>query len=180
MDNDKKDAVNIGVTLSTQLVAASLAMIAVVGAFAAFILDKREVHWEYSLVVGAAFLGFVASIVCGGKGIDIARKAGYNSSWDITITKKAFGWQANFAFLGIIFFICSVFMGEPKIDDLKSAELSLEKRISASEVRDSLLRQAIKQQTAKMGQLQSKLDSLVNTKLMQKTAPPGSQSQKRK
>ena len=172
MDNDKRDAVNIGVTLSTQLVAASLAMIAVVGAFAAFILDKREVGVGYWLVVGGAFLGFVVSIVCGGKGIDIARKEGYKGCWDITKTKSAFGWQANFAFLGIIFFIWSVFMGKPKIDDLKTGELSLEKRITVSEVQDSLLRQTVQQQTIKIEQLQSNLDSLVGASIIRKSSRP--------
>jgi hypothetical protein len=172
MDSDKKDAVNIGVTLSTQLIAASLAMIAVVGAFVAFILDKREVRFGFCLVVGGAFLGFVGSIVCGGKGIDTARKEGFIGNWDISKTKKAFGWQANCAFLGIILFICSVFMGKPKAEDMKAAELDLERRATVTEVRDSLLNLTVKKQTVKIEQLQLKLDSLIRANIVRKLSRP--------
>ena len=89
MEN-KKDAVNIGVTLSTQLISASLTMIAVLGAFATFIIDKREVGFLFYVLIGISFLSFIASIFIGGKGIDKARKSGFDGKWNLDDTKQPF------------------------------------------------------------------------------------------
>ncbi|WP_431244669.1 hypothetical protein ACQ9BO_10585 [Flavobacterium sp. P21] len=53
--SDKKDAVNIGITLSTQLIAVALAMIAVLATFVAYTIDKKEVGGLYFCTIGCAF-----------------------------------------------------------------------------------------------------------------------------
>lgn len=119
MSEDKREAVQIGVTLSTQIIAASLTMIAVVGGFVTFTVDKREVGGFYYTLVGLAFFSFVFSIFFGGKGINTARVEGSASNWDINKTKDKFNRQAILAFLGIIFFSISIFVGSEKSDELK-------------------------------------------------------------
>jgi len=117
--SDKKDAVTIGVTLSTQIIAASLTMIAVIGAFATFIIDKREVGIFYYIIIGLAFILFVISIFLGGKGIDKARKGGFDGNWSLTETKQLFSWQSLTALLGVVLFSLSVFIGTEKTEELK-------------------------------------------------------------
>jgi hypothetical protein len=143
---DKKDAVTIGVTLSGQIITASLAMIAVVGTFAAFVIDKREVGPIYYLVTGVAFFSFVTSIFWGGKGIDKARKEGHAGIWEITSTKKEFDNQSKFALLGILFFSCSVFLGREKSDDTQ-------KKINKQEL-------ALDNLTAKVSATQKRVDTI--------------------
>jgi amino acid transporter len=121
MSDDKKDAVNIGVTLSSQLITAALAMIAVIGTFGTFIIDKRDVSIGYYLIVSGAFLCFVFSIFFGGKGIDKARKDGFNSNWNLTNTKSYFNLQSITCFIGIVLFAISVFSGKQKADDVKNS-----------------------------------------------------------
>jgi len=136
--SDKKDAVNIGVSLSSQLIAAALAMITVVGAFAAFVLDKKIVGWVYYLIIISSFLSFVISIFFGGKGIDKARKDGYASNWNLDNTKNFFKFQALFAFIGIFLFIGSVFIGKEKTIDIQKEIEGQEKAISQLKFTDSL------------------------------------------
>lgn len=119
MSEDKKEAVNIGVTLSTQIIAASLTMVAVVGGFVTFTIDKREVGVAYFTLVGLAFFSFVYSIILGGKGINIAREDGFSGNWNLRNTKTKFNRQAIFALLGIIFFSITVFIGTEKSDGLE-------------------------------------------------------------
>lgn len=154
--SDKKDAVNIGVTLSTQLIAASLAMIAVVGTFAAFVIDKRNVGWGYYLIAGGAFFSFVISIFLGGKGIDKARKDGFASNWNLANTKSYFNRQALFCLLGIVLFTFSVFFGKEKDDGLKNKVDTLEKQLLQLHLSDSLNKIKILDLEIKVDSLQRK------------------------
>lgn len=134
--SDQKDAVQIGVTLSSQIISASLAMIAVIGAFATFVLDKREVgNFYYALIFGA-FLCFVLSIYFGGKGINRARIDGFEGLWEISVTKKFFNLQATILLVGVILFIISTFTGTEKETNQKfNSELS---KINELQRKDSL------------------------------------------
>ncbi len=98
-------------TISTQLISASLTMITVVGAFAVFIIEKREIGFWYYLIAGLAFLCFVISIFLGGKGLS---GKGANRT-----PNPYFDWQAISALTGIILFCVSVFLGKEKPDDLE-------------------------------------------------------------
>ena len=152
--SDKKDAVNIGVTLSGQLITAALAMIAVIGTFATFIIDKRNVGFGYYLVSGGAFLSFVVSIYFGGKGIDKARKDGFTGNWNLDNTRAFFNNQSFTAFLGIALFAISVFLGKEKADDLKDNVQKQTQVIAVLHKSDSLTK-------IKVTTLQTKLDSLI-------------------
>lgn len=134
----RKEAVNIGVTLSTQLILASLTMIAVLGAFATFIIDKREVGLHFYVLIGISFLTFITSIFFGGTGIDKARKSGFDGNWNLKDTKSSFNWQAVLCGLGLLFFILSIFIGKEKSDTQLDRLIKTEKDIFAFHLIDSL------------------------------------------
>ena len=108
--SNKKEAVNIGITLSTQLITASLTMIILIGTFSTFIVDKRDVGLFYYLLTFTAFILFILSLFYGGKGINQARRNGFNGRWQINDTKKYFNKQSSTALFGIIIFIISIFV----------------------------------------------------------------------
>lgn len=120
--DSKKDAVNIGVTLSGQLISAALSMLAIVGAIVFFMLDKRIVPWYFYLTIGFGFLAFIVSIFNGAKGIDKVRKDGFQDNWNLSNTKSYFNNQAIFCLIGIIASVSSVFIGESK-DNVLEKEL---------------------------------------------------------
>jgi len=134
----KKDAVNIGITLSTQLIAAALAMITIVGTFAAFIIEKKSVNDLYYITTIIAFLLFISSIICGGKGIDKARKNGFTDNWNLSDTKPFFNYQAILCLFGIVFFMVSIFLGKEKKDNSLKKNETLEKKIKKLELNDSI------------------------------------------
>ncbi|MBE9584954.1 hypothetical protein IM792_10885 [Mucilaginibacter sp. JRF] len=153
MSDDKREAVNIGINLSGQLITAALAMIAVIGTFGVFILDKRDVSFWYYLIFGGALFAFVASIYFGGKGIDKARKDGFAGTWDILNTKTHFNRQAACCFIGIFLFILSVFSGTEKPDDLQKEISKVKDAVTRLQLNDSLNKQ-------KVSSLEKRIDSL--------------------
>jgi len=160
MSDSKKDAVNIGVTLSTQLISASLTMIAVLGAFATFIIDKREIGSLYYVIIGASFIFFVASIFKGGKGINKARKDGFADNWNLEETKSAFNLQAVFCLLGLLFFISSIFIGKEKNNNELDRLTRTEKEIYSIRLLDSLQQDEIKNLKQEIKLLNGQLDEL--------------------
>ncbi len=114
---DKKTAVNIGVTLSTQLISASLSMIAIIGALIVFVIDKRETSIAFFICFSLGFLFFLLSIIKGGKGINIVRNQGYDHNWNLSCSKSFFNSQAIFNLLGIIFCLSSFIFTKPAIDE---------------------------------------------------------------
>ena len=159
MEN-KKDAVSIGVTLSTQLISASLTMIAILGAFATFIIDKREVGLRFYILIGISFLTLVASIFFGGKGIDKARKSGFDGKWNLDDTKKPFNLQALFCGMGLLFFILSIFIGKEKSDTQLDRLSKTEKDIYAIQLIDSLRQFEVKQLKEEIKLLNGQLEEL--------------------
>lgn len=159
MEN-KKDAVNIGVTLSTQLISASLTMIAVLGAFATFIIDKREVGLLFYVLIGISFLTFITSIFLGGKGIDKARKSGFDGKWNLDDTKKPFNWQALLCGMGLLFFILSIFIGKEKSDTQLDRLSKTEKDIYAIQLIDSLRQVEVKRLKKEIKLLTGQLEDM--------------------
>jgi hypothetical protein len=116
-NDDKKEAVNIGVTLSSQLIAASLSMLAIIAALFVFIVDKRDVSFFFYLLIILSFISFISSVFLGGKGIDTARKKGFDGSWELKCSKDKFNFQAILCLLGVLFFVFSIFCSKAKPDD---------------------------------------------------------------
>lgn len=136
-NEDKRTAVGISVTLSTNLIAAALAMLAVQGAFVAYALGDRQTKASFGAVAVVAAACFVISVFVAGKGITISRNAGYTGSWDLSAGKSYFNWQAILLVLGLLLFGATLLLSGTsrdeaigvKVHDLRSDLLELEGRI---------------------------------------------------
>ncbi|MCT3641372.1 hypothetical protein CMT69_07890 [Elizabethkingia anophelis] len=109
MEN-KKASVEIGVSLSSSLMNASLTMLTIIMALFVFIIEKRVTNIIFYIFFSLSFLCFVISIFHSGKGIDKARKALFSNNYSLNKTKKHYNYQAIFCFLGILLFIISIFL----------------------------------------------------------------------
>ncbi len=134
-EDHKKEAVGIGVTLSTQLIASSLTMITVAAAIIVFVVEKREVGIFFYVVAFIAFASFVYSIYQGGKGINVIRENGFEGKWSLTTSKSFFNKQAISSLLGIVVLVTTVFFGSEKNEGLSNDMKAL---IKVVEYRDAL------------------------------------------
>lgn len=140
---DQRTAANMTVTLSTQLMAASLAVIAVEGAIYTFVNDKRITGGAFTASVLFCFLFFMLSIYAGGKGVNKVRKAVFKGNWTIDKVKNPFALQAFFGVLGLLcLFMSLTLTGKPKEEstqqELTSLKVTVEKQQQAV---DSLKKQ---------------------------------------
>jgi hypothetical protein len=161
---NKIAAVNIGVNLSNQIITAALAMIAVLGAFTTYAIEKREVGFGFYLLIGMSFASFVISIFKGGKGIDKARKCGADGNWEPNNTESHFNWQGILCFVGIILFCVSVFIGNEKKDDLTNKVSELTAAVVKLKISDSLNNRKYSQLLSDFIFQKHQIDSLVANK----------------
>ena len=111
---DEREAVKLSVTLSNQLVAAALAMIAVEGAFSVFVIGNRLVSNWFFLFALLTFAFFVASIFVGGKGTSASCSSGFKGKWSLEAGTKRFNLQAIFCLVALSAFIFTLFLSNPK------------------------------------------------------------------
>lgn len=116
MEN-QRFAVDIGVTLSGNLINACLTMLTIVGAIFIFIIEKRTTSPFFYILISLSFLSFIFSVICGGKGIDAARKKAVKDKLKLKYTKKHFNIQAITCLFGVLFFIGSIFCTTEKQDE---------------------------------------------------------------
>jgi methyl-accepting chemotaxis protein len=155
MSEDERAAVGMSVTLSGQLGAAALAMIAVASAFTTFLTDKRVTNLTFGWLMSLCILCFIASVFCGGKGVTAARNEGFHGNWTLLAGKTWFGGQALAAFLGLgLFFLAIVSSGKSK-DDTAGEALN---RIASSvgdlskKMTELVAQQKLDQQFAHLGE----------------------------
>lgn len=145
MEN-KRFALNIGVTLSSQLINACLSMLAIIGAMFIFIIDKRNTSNTFYVLILLSFSSFILSIILGGKGIDKVRKKSFEDKLDLKYSKKLFNNQAILCLIGIITALTSLIFTE-KIEtdnsDLNSINNNLEELLKKNDKIDSLSKEII-------------------------------------
>jgi len=93
-DEDKRSAIGFSITLSSQLIAAALAMLAVEGAYVAYALGSREPNTIFVPLASLAAVAFIISVFIAGKAITAARDAGFSGGWSLDAGKSQFNWQA--------------------------------------------------------------------------------------
>lgn len=158
---DKREAVNIGISLSNQLITISLALIAVVGAVATFIMQQREVHFWFYFCLALSFFSLLASIFCGGKGINKVRNKGFNGEWTTTEGKKCFDWQAKLTFVGVISFCFLFFTSIDKESTLEKSQSETNKLLNEQiNQTNQLLQKITKDQEERLLQINLKINSL--------------------
>jgi ABC-type multidrug transport system fused ATPase/permease subunit len=163
-EENERTAIGIGITLSGQLITATLALLAVAGTFVVYIIDKWRVGIVFYVLIILTLLSSVTSMIYGGKGINLAREKGHAGDWGLKLTKKQFNRQALFGILSIIFFLVSIFCGHPKTDDTEASQAALKTRIEHLELQDSTERSALQQQQADIRSLRRKVDSILTTR----------------
>src|ERR1700755_1780964 len=91
---DKRAAVSMWVTLSSLVITAALAVIAVEGAFVTYALDKRVPGTTFYVltVLSAGILIF--SILNGGAGINRLTDDGFKGLWGLNVAGGYFGRQS--------------------------------------------------------------------------------------
>lgn len=155
-------------TISTQVISASLTMITVIGAFAVFIIEKREIGFWYYLTAGLAFFCFVISIFFGGKGLS---GKGANKT-----PNPYFNWQASTAFLGIILFCVSVFLGKEKPDDLEKKVNEQDKIIIELKTKDEFRAKEIQRLSDELNKLTKQIDEMNKATVPNSTLPKAGQT----
>lgn len=145
MEN-KRFAINTGITISSNLVSASLSMLAIVGAIFIFIIEKRETTIFFHILILLSFLSFIVSIYYGNKGINLAREKAYKGKLKLKYTKKHFNLQAITCLIGIILCVLSILFTTEKKEsntELENINRNFEKLIeldkSKSKNIDSLI-----------------------------------------
>lgn len=150
---DQRHASSMLATISGHLVSAALAMIAVEGAFVAFVLGSRQVEWYFFVLTGAAAIAFVWSIVQGGKGLNRVAKDGFDGNWSLA-SGGHFNRQAGWCVLGLVLFFSSTTASGQARQSEEVARLdALETELARRDADDGQI-------DAQIGELGERLDSL--------------------
>ena len=128
---DQREAVLLGANLSNQLITTALALIAVIGASATYIMDKRDVGRLFYVLLGLAFGFQVLSIYFGGQGIDTARGKGSDGDWGKAHPRDWYNRQAMATLAGAIVLCVLFFLGKEKPAEDKEQLNELSKVIAA-------------------------------------------------
>jgi hypothetical protein len=163
-DEDKRSAVGISVNLSTQLIAAALALLAVEGAYVAYALGDREVQNGFILMHVASVILLVASIFIAGKGITKARDAGYSGFWDLSVGKQNFNWQAICCLLALLSFGIGLLLSGPsKENEMKDEIIQLQSRLLSIQERESTLGEGHNSQEKSIAEIREELARMMQS-----------------
>jgi hypothetical protein len=133
-EEDKRTAVGISVTLSSQLITAALAMLAIEGAFVAFALGNRNVIGGFLCLSVLTAILFILSIFIAGKGITKARNEGFKGTWKLEAGENHFNWQAILCILGLASFMATLLLsGGPRESEIEARIEKFGKQISTVE-----------------------------------------------
>lgn len=161
---DRRAAVNISVNLSSYLITAALTMLAVVGAFSTYLLDKRVPSTLFWLAFWATIVTFVASIFLGGRGAARAYTRGHMGDWSLTASSKLFNLQAIACLVGLLAFAAMIGATSPKEDDTAPAITRLQQTV---EEQRRTQQDSYRTLHARVRQLQQQLDSLKEARAVQ-------------
>jgi hypothetical protein len=106
--DDKRAAVGISVGLSGQLMAASLALLGILGAYVSYVLAERESGVFFLVAAAMAAAAFSISAFIAGKAITKDRNAGYAGDWSLTAAKSLYNAQAALLLVGLLAFAAAL------------------------------------------------------------------------
>ncbi len=105
---DRRAAVHIATTLSQAIMAADLAVLAIVGtAYLQFFTSSKSgstPRMFLGALAACSLISFVASIYCGGRGIQAACASGAQGVWSLEVSKGWYSMQATLALAGLLLF----------------------------------------------------------------------------
>jgi hypothetical protein len=150
---DRKAAVSMWVTLSSQVIAATLAIIAIEGAFVTYVLDKRLPGPGFYILIVLSIVSLVFSILNGGVGISRLTVAGSVGRWGLKDGSPYFGKQSLACLVGVVLFFLALFFSGGTKEENQAKELkALQDKIQVIESRS-------KELSSQLDDIRSKFDS---------------------
>lgn len=140
--DDQRAAVGFSVTLSSQLIAASMAMLAVEAAYLWYAMASRSPRIGFVIFAGLGALAILASIFVAGKGITNARNAGFDGQWNLAAGKQQFNLQAILLLLAILMLFVTFALSGP------IRESALERRVDDLTGQIAVLREELNKRNA--------------------------------
>jgi len=166
---DKKAAIQLWTTVSTQLITATLAMMAVEGAFVTFFFDKRQPTTIFTVFSVLTLVWFILSIGFAVKGIGDLAQSGYGGEWKNELAVPKFKLQTYLCFLGLLFFFASLFFSGPaKEGESEKLVAQLHQQIETLRQEETSNKQALE----KLRQDYQRLQELVQKQIDQLKTPP--------
>jgi hypothetical protein len=112
---NQRAAINVKISLASNLITVALAFIGAQGAITVFVLDKREnLTWFYAAEL-ASFLVLAISIVFGGRGIAKAYRDGYSGNWSLA-DGGCFNVQSVLCIVGAALVLLSSMLGTRRVE----------------------------------------------------------------
>lgn len=113
------------VTLSSQVITATLAVLAVEGAFATYVLDKRLPGAAFYTLMALSALSLIFSILSGGVGISRLTVAGSTGRWELREGNSNFGMQSLACLVGVSLFFLALFLSGGTKEDAQAKEVKI-------------------------------------------------------
>lgn len=139
---DERAAVGFSVTLSGQLITASMATLTVEGAFVWYAMGSRLTRSGFIVFAGLTAFFIAVSIFMAGKGITKARNSGFNGNWNLREGKKEFNAQAVLLLIALATLAVTFSLSGP------SKESALQKTVDELRAQVVLMNQALEAQPA--------------------------------
>lgn len=169
---DKKAAVQLWTTVSTQLITATLAMIAVQGAFITFFFDKRHPSTSFFVFSCLALVLFILSIAMAAKGIGALAQSGYSGEWKKDDAVVKFFLQTVLCLLGLVFFFTSLlFSGPTKETESDKQVKELQQQVEILKRNEVSTKESLDQLRQDYSSLQEKLKRQVEDPKMRPALP---------
>jgi hypothetical protein len=149
---DRKAAVSMWVTLSSQVITATLAVLAVEGAFVTYVVDKRLPGAAFYAVITLSALSLIFSILSGGVGISKLTVAGSNGRWELREGSSHFGMQSLMCLIGVSLFFCAIFLFSGGTKEEAQA-----KEVKVLQDKSLALEAQVKELSQQLDELRSKL-----------------------
>lgn len=168
---DRRAAIGMSVTLSGQLMAASLAMLAIGGSWVAYAIGNREPYRGFAAVAVLSALAFVLSLLLGGRAVTAARNAGFYGGWSLDAGRRGFDWQARLCLLGLLLFGLVLALSgqsgssllEADVSELRGASAQVSERVAAIEEALEVERRRVSSLSYRLADLENLLEGLRRT-----------------
>jgi cell division protein FtsB len=173
---DKKAAIQLWTTVSTQLITATLAMMAVQGAFVTFFFDKRKPTTAFYVLSVVTLILFILSIGFAAKGIGDLAQSGYGGEWKKELAVPRFFQQTVLCLLGLlVFFTSLLFSGPSKESESEKLVRQLQQQVETLKQDETSNKQALEQLRQDYQSLQERVRQQIE-RLNTPSAKPGSES----
>lgn len=139
---NKRASATVLATLASQLITAGMAVLAVVGAFVTFTLDKRNAKTGFFICTGSAALLIFFSIFFGALGLDKLQAYLFSDNWTSTTSGQLWEFRLQTMCLGLAILVLPfsfAFFGSTKEDQIDRVRARLDELSSQMHVQQQRL-----------------------------------------